>query len=240
MKLKVLLLLVLSKTLFIFSFSYIYYRANALIKGIDASEALKMPGVIGVYDHTHVPGNNNWGDIVHDEEVFASKQVYHYGQPIAIVVAENEHIAKRAAKAVKVEYEELPNPIFSIEDAIKHESYFPVTRTITDGDLDAGFKQSDKTIEGNISIGGQEHFYFEPMVSLAAPEDTDMIIYASTQNANKTQKFVASALNIPASRVIIFFNLYSFFTRLLLNLIDLEVDLEEKKLEILAIVQLQQ
>jgi CO/xanthine dehydrogenase Mo-binding subunit len=45
--------------------------------------------------------------------------VCHYGQPIAIVVAENEHIAKRAAKAVKVEYEELANPIFSIEDAIK-------------------------------------------------------------------------------------------------------------------------
>jgi xanthine dehydrogenase molybdopterin-binding subunit B len=39
------------------------------------------------------------------------------------------------------------------------------------------------------------------MVSLAAPEDTDMIVYASTQNANKTQKFVAAALNVPANRV---------------------------------------
>jgi xanthine dehydrogenase molybdopterin-binding subunit B len=53
----------------------IFYRAHALIKNVDYTEALKMPGVIGVYDHKSVPGSNLWGDIMHDEEVFASKQV---------------------------------------------------------------------------------------------------------------------------------------------------------------------
>ncbi len=55
-------------------------------------------------------------------------------------------------------------------------------------------------------MGGQEQFYFEPMVTLAVPNgnlnenwlisssEDDIILYCSTQNANKTQKIVASVL----------------------------------------------
>ena len=50
-----------------------------------------------------------------DEEVFASKQVCCVGQNVGVVVAEDPAQAKRAAKLVKVEYEELPNPIFTIK-----------------------------------------------------------------------------------------------------------------------------
>ena len=52
-------------------------------------------------------------------------------------------------------------------------------------------------------MGGQEHFYFEPNVSVAVPEDTDIVIHASTQNANKTQKIVANTLGVPANKVIV-------------------------------------
>lgn len=46
-------------------------EALAIIKGIDASEALKVPGVVDVLDAKDVPGENK-SDV---EEVFASKKV---------------------------------------------------------------------------------------------------------------------------------------------------------------------
>lgn len=49
------------------------------IKNIDASEALKIPGVSAFYSHKDIPGNKKWGDIFQDEEVFASEEILHYG-----------------------------------------------------------------------------------------------------------------------------------------------------------------
>jgi len=49
--------------------------------------------------------------------------------------------------------------------------------------------------------GGQEHFYFEPQVTIAQPVDTEMVLYASTQNANKTQKLTAAVLGMPENKV---------------------------------------
>lgn len=52
---------------------------HAKIKSVDASEALKVPGVVGFYTHKDIPGNKKWGEVVQDEEVFASEEIFHYG-----------------------------------------------------------------------------------------------------------------------------------------------------------------
>ena len=49
-----------------------------------------------------------------DETVFADGKVNHIGQVIGIIVAESQPLAQRAAKAVKVTYEDLPS-IITIE-----------------------------------------------------------------------------------------------------------------------------
>lgn len=49
--------------------------------------------------------------------------------------------------------------------------------------------------------GGQEHFYFEPQVTIAQPVDSEMVLHASTQNANKTQKLTAAVLDQPQHKV---------------------------------------
>ena len=46
-----------------------------------------------------------------DEEVFADGKVTAFGQVIGVVVAESQPLAQRAAKAVKVTYEDLPSVI---------------------------------------------------------------------------------------------------------------------------------
>lgn len=88
-------------------------------------DCVQMDGVEGYFDHTHVPGRNDIGPILHDEEAFATRTVTCVGQIIGVVVADTEAHARAAAKAVRIEYEDLP-AIISIEDAIEAGSYYEV------------------------------------------------------------------------------------------------------------------
>lgn len=88
--------------------------------------APQMEGVHGYFDHEDIPGENNWGAIIKDEEIFASELVTCVGHQIGIVVAETEAQARFAAKAVKVEYEDLPGAVYSCEEAIEANSYIEV------------------------------------------------------------------------------------------------------------------
>ena len=86
---------------------------------------LQKPGVEGFFSAKDVPGGNDIGAVVHDEECFASEVVTCVGQPIGVIVADTEQHARMAARLVKVEYEDLP-ALISIEDAIEAESYYQV------------------------------------------------------------------------------------------------------------------
>ena len=61
--------------------------------------------------------DNHIGSIVHDEEVFVSSIVPHYGAILGLVVATTHEQAVYAAKQVAVTYKDLP-AIISIEDAV--------------------------------------------------------------------------------------------------------------------------
>ncbi|KAK7877806.1 hypothetical protein WMY93_031566 [Mugilogobius chulae] len=92
---------------------------------------------------------DNWtGPIVYDETVFAQREVTCVGHVIGAVVAETQADAQRAAKSVKIEYEDLP-AVITIEDAIKAQSFYQPIRTIQNGDLEAGFQQSHHILEGS-------------------------------------------------------------------------------------------
>ena len=81
-------------------------HAHALIKDIDVSKALEMPGVKAVVTGEDVP--NNIGLYLIDRPIFARDRVRYVGEPVAGVVATSEEIADEAAQLVEVEYEELP------------------------------------------------------------------------------------------------------------------------------------
>lgn len=54
-----------------------------------------------------------------------------------------------------------------------------------------------------MKVGGQEHFYLEPNVTLVVPTDGDeLVVYSSTQNPTKTQNFVAATTGLPANKVL--------------------------------------
>uniref|UniRef100_A0A8C9L858 Aldehyde oxidase n=1 Tax=Pavo cristatus TaxID=9049 RepID=A0A8C9L858_PAVCR len=122
-------------------------KAHAKIKSIDISEALQVPGVINVVTAKDVPGKNGNDE----EEAFAEDKVICVGQIICAVVAETLTQAKCGAKKVKIAYEDL-QPVLTIKDAIKHNSYITKERKLEKGDTEKGFKSADKIIEGSLCM----------------------------------------------------------------------------------------
>ena len=71
-----------------------------------------------------------------------------------------------------------------LQQAITAGSFFGhAERTLTNGDLAAGFRASDHIIEGEVFVGAQEHFYMETQSCVAVPhgEDGEMEVFSSTQ-----------------------------------------------------------
>uniref|UniRef100_A0AAX7VVT5 Xanthine dehydrogenase n=1 Tax=Astatotilapia calliptera TaxID=8154 RepID=A0AAX7VVT5_ASTCA len=173
-------------------------KAHARILSIDTSGAERCPGVVCFLFADDIPGSNTAGSLKFDETVTC------VGHIIGAVVAKTQLQAQRAAKAVRIEYEER-QPVITIQEAIATQSFYQPIRTIQKGDLELGFKHADHILEGEMHIGGQEHFYLETNVTLAVPrgEDGEMELFVSTQAPTHTQSLVAMALGVPANRVVV-------------------------------------
>uniref|UniRef100_A0A452HK53 FAD-binding PCMH-type domain-containing protein n=1 Tax=Gopherus agassizii TaxID=38772 RepID=A0A452HK53_9SAUR len=127
-------------------------------------------------------------------------QVICVGQIVCAVVAESAVQAKQGVEKMKIEYEDL-EPILTIE-VISQLSFFCLKK-IEQGNIEEGFKSADEIIEGEIHIGGQEHFYLETNSVLVVPrgEDNEMDVHVSTQDAARVQEFVALALDVQSSKI---------------------------------------
>lgn len=181
-------------------------KPHARILSIDDSGAKLSPGFAGIFFAKDVPGHNMIGAVINDEELFATEFVTCVGQVIGVVVADTHQNAKLAARKVHIEYEELP-AVLSIKDALKFNSFHPNTyKCLEKGDVDFCFQsgQCDRIIEGEVQIGGQEHFYLEPNGSLVWTMDggNEVHMISSTQAPQKHQKYVSHVLGLPMSKVV--------------------------------------
>lgn len=84
-------------------------RAHARLLDIRTSEALEMPGVRGIVTGGDLVGLFPYfGHYRADHPILALGRVRHWGEPIAVVVAETTQQAHDAARSVDVTYGELP------------------------------------------------------------------------------------------------------------------------------------
>lgn len=93
--------------------------AHALIKKIDISKAKASKGVRAVITGDYSPALV--GSMISDRPPIARDRVRYFGEPVALVVANNEDEAAAAVHLIEVEYEPLP-VVNSIEDAIKMDA----------------------------------------------------------------------------------------------------------------------
>ena len=178
-------------------------HAHARIVRRDASEARSMPGIVTVLLAEDVPGLNDVGAVRHDEILLADKEVFYEGQIVALVVGETQEVCRAAAEKIIVEYEPL-TPIFTIEEAIVAKSFHSEANHIARGDVDAALKDAPLTFKGELSFGGQDHFYLETNAAWAERgEDGTIFISSSTQHPSEVQHIVAHVLALPMHSVVV-------------------------------------
>ncbi len=174
-------------------------HAHALVKALDFSPALSEPGVATVLTDKDVPGEGDSGSNRHDEPLFPTEVMYH-SQPVAWVLGETLDAAQRGARRVSVEYEPLP-AILSIEDAILAGNFHSAPLRLARGDASV-IESSPLYFQGELKIGGQEHFYLETQSAIAWLDETGGVAaHSSTQHPTETQEVIARVLGIPRNKV---------------------------------------
>jgi len=175
--------------------------AHGEIINIDISEALKVEGVKIILTAKDIPGENQIGGIIPDEELFASDKVDFIGQPIAVVIAETQLIAQEAARKIKTDINKLP-VITDPREAYKAGNLIVPPRTFNLGDVENTWELCDHIVEGKVESGGQEHLYLETQGAFAYPvEGGGIKIVSSTQSPTAVQRVTARILNLPMHKV---------------------------------------
>src|SRR5437764_15216508 len=99
--------------------------AHGRIKRIDVSAARALAGVHSVVTaaevKTIVP-EPYYGPAFHDQPVLAIDKVRHVGEPVAVVLASDPHVAEEAMHLITAEYEELPAVYDEVEAMTSKES----------------------------------------------------------------------------------------------------------------------
>jgi CO/xanthine dehydrogenase Mo-binding subunit len=191
-------------------------HAYARILEIDVSEALALPGVHAVLTQDDVPGRKNYGLEFADQPVLASDRVRYYGEPVAVVAAEEPEQARRAAAAVRVEYEPL-EAVIDPERATEMEPLHPDRPTMGHGYredprpnvvramvIERGDPEvrGDVVVSGFYEVGQQDQAFLGPESGIAIPDGEGGVdIHVATQWLHVDREQVAPCLDLAPEQV---------------------------------------
>ena len=169
--------------------------AHGRIQRMDLARVEAFPGVVSVITAQDLPGQNDISPMhTGDEETLCSGEIHFHGQPLFAVAAQSREIARRAVRLAQIDVEELP-AILDYEEATTQKSWVTPPHVMNRGDPAQAIEQSAHRLQGELHMGGQDHFYLEGQASMAVPqEEGDMLVYSSTQHLTELQHLVALAL----------------------------------------------
>nr|UZT55360.1 aldehyde oxidase 1 [Spodoptera frugiperda] len=181
---------------------------GSIIKDFDTTEAFKLDGVIAFYTAKDIPGENTFTPanipfIEVQEEILCSKEVKFHGQPAAIIVANREKTANKAAKLVKIEYATVSKnrPLLTIDEVIKSPERSQRVRSDQNIEPSDVGKDVKTVINGELDMGEQYHYYMETQTCVTRPTEGGMEVFAATQWLDLTNVAVAQALKVPVNSI---------------------------------------
>ncbi|SUZ89332.1 uncharacterized protein METZ01_LOCUS42186, partial [marine metagenome] len=176
--------------------------AHGKIKSLNYEEMAKLDGIVEVFTHADIPGQNLYGPVIKDERFLAEDIVEYVGQPIAIIAGESRRAIRQAKKHTLLEIQEL-TPVFTIDEAITAKQFIGVPRTFKQGNFDKAWRESKHKLTGTFVSNGQEQFYLESQAALAWPgEYGEIQVHSSSQNPTEIQEVVAEALGLGFHEVV--------------------------------------
>jgi CO/xanthine dehydrogenase Mo-binding subunit len=197
-------------------------HAHAIIKSIDASKALALPGVKAVVtaaDFPNLPQGTGWGDM--SRTTIAREKALFDGHPVAAVAATSEQIAKRACKLIEVNYEVLPH-VIDVEEAMAKGApiLHDYMRTKGDdnapdaptnvcekmvsniGDVAKGFDAADCVVEYEFDSKPMHQGYIEPQGCIADYSEDGLVeVWTCTQAPFVYRDRLSAILKIDAAKI---------------------------------------
>jgi CO/xanthine dehydrogenase Mo-binding subunit len=197
------------------------------IKRIDVSAAQAVGGVYRVVTaddiRTIVP-EPYYGPAFHDQPVLAIDKVRYVGEPVAVVLASDPHVAEEATHQIVAEYEELPAVYDEIEamtsKAIVHDELKPAgtfpdlkhmkgrknTNVALDyhlrrGDAGQALAAADHVFEHTFRTQQVMHTPLEPLVSVAESREDSLTIHTASQSPSFVRIELARLLGWPENRI---------------------------------------
>lgn len=198
--------------------------AHAKIKSINCTEAWKVQGVRAIVTGEMFP--YHIGPILADRPPLAFEKVRYYGEPIAIIVADHEHQAKKAATLVEVDYEALPivnsvREAFQNQDTLVHENagqyrklisnVYPVSGTnigshikIRKGNFVSVWDKCEETIKATYSFNLSDHAALETRCAMVEINPVGkVVVHSTTQSPYTIKKVLNQFFNIEVGNVIV-------------------------------------
>jgi len=204
---------------------------HARITRIDASKALKLPGVMAVLTRDDILHNQGiepyYGPVFKDQTIVAVEKVRHVGDPVAAVAALTIDAAEEALRGIEVEYEELPT-VLDVKQALRpgstlvHDSVKlpasgfadlaeikPVEGTnvcthfkLDRGDIEKGFAEADQIFDDTFTLPATQHCFLETHACIASFEPGGRItVWATTQNPFVVRTQLANIFKVPVAKV---------------------------------------
>ncbi|HET6862728.1 MAG TPA: molybdopterin cofactor-binding domain-containing protein, partial [Pyrinomonadaceae bacterium] len=184
---------------------------HALIKKIDATKALALPGVFAVITGKDLPIPYGILPVSQDEHALCIDKVRFIGDPVAAVAAIDEDVAFDAMNLIEVEYEPLQT-ISSIEEAVMidepriHEygdsGNIHKKVSLEFGDVEEGFAEADLIREDVFFYEGNTHLPMEQHAALAHfDSDEKITLWSATQTPHYVHRALAKVLGLAASHI---------------------------------------
>jgi len=175
--------------------------AHGEIVDLNLEKAKNIDGVKRIFTYQDIPGENQIGAIIQDETLFAEKEVHYIGQPIALIVAASEKIARQARDVIEIEITE-KIPVTDVLEAKEKNLLIAPPRTFEIGNIENTWKDCAFIYEGEVHSGGQEHLYLETQGSYVIPlENGNLKVMSSTQGPTVVQKIGARVLGISMNKI---------------------------------------
>ncbi|MFQ5852827.1 MAG: xanthine dehydrogenase family protein molybdopterin-binding subunit, partial [Candidatus Binatia bacterium] len=188
---------------------------HAIIRSVDPSEALKMPGVRGVLTGEDVARMSRPFPQAVEEPIeyycIAVNRARYVGEGVAVVIAEDRYRAEDALQAIRVDYEELP-PVVDVEKAVEKGASILHPKVGTNvvnhrdlryGDPDAAFAQADVIVGGKFFFPKYSSTPMETFAVIAEHEPIEDIItiWSNFQGPFTMHPVSVAALKIPENRL---------------------------------------
>ncbi len=174
--------------------------AHGKLLGIDLDRLRAQPGVVAVFTAADIPAANDCGPVVHDDPILADGTLRFVGQPVFLVVATTQTLARRAAALARevIQAEALPAVLTAREAHAQGQYVLPpmhLRRETAPGELERAMASAPHRLQGSLSVGGQEQFYLEGQVAYAMPtENAGLRVLCSTQHPSEMQHAIAHML----------------------------------------------